>query len=314
MKKMIFLAILLYSFTAMAQTKPNVVTVKGEAVVEWEQQRESKKQAQNRAEELAKVNALEKAFGVAIIQGNSTYVQNKTTGQKTETNTVFNMIGNTMVKGEVIEVLKKDFTDFYDKKKKSEKWEIKCEVEVRAKELTEAAVAFDASPLSGNKKNNKTSEFNENDELFFYFKSPVSGFLSIYVDVTGSNQTQRILPYINVPKDFENGMPVEADKEYIFFSTAKEHDYYPGKNVVVDELTVSAEQEKQEMWRIFIVFSTNPMNKPSLKNPKLQDKNKKIVEAPKELTSEEFQRWKINQQSLRNDIQIKTIDITVSKK
>jgi len=65
----------------------------------------SKAQAEKSALDKATIDALERAFGKAIIQGNSTYIENINDGKKVETHSGFNMISNTYVKGEVIEVL-----------------------------------------------------------------------------------------------------------------------------------------------------------------------------------------------------------------
>ncbi len=75
-------------------------------------------------------------------------------------------------------------------------------------------VQFDALPLACLKLNCKTISFQNNDALYFYFRSPQSGFLSIFID---DNQfSQRLLPYHNMEAKYENGVTVEADKEYFF--------------------------------------------------------------------------------------------------
>ena len=38
----------------------------------------------------ARINAIEKAFGTVIIQGNTTYIENVNSGKKTETKSIFN--------------------------------------------------------------------------------------------------------------------------------------------------------------------------------------------------------------------------------
>ena len=62
--------------------------------------------------QLATIDALEKAFGRVIFQGNATYVTNIQTGQQeAQTNTVFHTIANTFVKGEVVRELDVSFTN-----------------------------------------------------------------------------------------------------------------------------------------------------------------------------------------------------------
>jgi hypothetical protein len=96
---------------------------------------------------LALIDALERAFGRVIIQGNSTYISNITTGKKTESNTVFNTIANTSVKGEVIEFISTEYTDVVGNKrvdgKEVEVTEIKCDVVIKAREIIEAAIEIE---------------------------------------------------------------------------------------------------------------------------------------------------------------------------
>lgn len=313
----VLLLLIPFSAALFAQEDPRTVVVKGESTIEWNMELENKKEVRERALQQAKIDALEKAFGQIVIQGNSTYIKNVQTGQQAETQTVFNMLGQTSVKGEIIELQKEDYK-FIDRKervgndRKTFHYVI-CKIKALAREISPDAINFQAFPLSGNTKNNKTDQFYLGDDIYFYFQSPVSGYVSIYVDISGTGVTERILPYQYVPNDFENGMPVEADKEYIFFSTAREHQYYPKRAVQIDE--IAAYPEKQaEHWRFFVVFSKNPVNKPMLRKPNPEKEEGKIEwELPKRLKSEDFQRWKIKQQSMRSDMQVKVIDVNVTK-
>lgn len=299
------------------QEEPKIVTIRGKSQIEWNPEIESRGEAKERALQRAKVDALKKAFGQLIIQGNSTYVKNVQTGEKAETQSVFNMIGESSVKGEIIELQKKKFTPRERKERVGSEMKtfyyMDCKIKALARELTAEAVKFQAFPLSGDTKNNRTDRFNEGDDVYFYFRSPVTGYISIYVDISGSGITQRILPYQYVPSDFESGMPVEADKEYIFFSGEQEHEYYPERAVQVDEIMAFPDNDN-ELWRFFVVFSRKPIVKPMLDNPGPEKQDGKIKwELPKKMVSEDFQRWKIKQQSTRKDVQVKVIDAIITK-
>lgn len=322
--KPIFLIISLLYFSSTfinAQDKPEIVSVKGEFTVQWYVEKESKEEAEKRAEERASVNALEKAFGTVIVQGNSTYIKNVNTGKKVETTTTFSMIGNTTVGGEIVEIVSKKFK-VHEKKyrRKREKVTdkfIECKIVVNARKLTDAKINFQASPLAAPMKKAVSSSYRDGDDIYFYFRTPVSGYVSIYVDITGQGITQRILPYSDVPPKHENGMKVEADKDYIFFSTKKDHNYYAEDYVIPDEIVASPD-EAHEFWRFFIIFSKTPLNKPNLKkgitkeNLTENERNDKFT-VPKALNSEDFQRWLINNLSYRDDFQRKIIDVTVEK-
>ena len=109
MKKtiLVLLVLLQCPFLIFSQ---RIVKTSGEAQVELPETR-SRQEVKEEAKDLATINALERAFGRIVIQGNSTYISNINTGEKTETNTVFNMIANTSVKGEIVEVIREKYED-----------------------------------------------------------------------------------------------------------------------------------------------------------------------------------------------------------
>ena len=279
----------------------------------------SRSEVENELRKLASIDALEKAFGRVIIQGNSTYITNLQTGQKVETNTVFNTIANTSVKGEVIEVLDETFTDITGIKTIDGRTEIvleiRCNIEIRAREIVTPKVNFDAFPLICTDVKCKTTAFKNNDDFYLYFSSPVSGFITIYLDER--TVTQRLYPYSTMPVEYEGGVPVEADKKYILFSDKPEFNYFPGKRVTPDTYQLYT-NSIQDINRIFIIFSKSLMNKPSLKD--VSEKNLERNDyangyrLPKELASEDFQRWLNSYRSIgQENVQVSIIDITITK-
>ena len=312
-----FLLIVIVSLISFPLFSQEIITTSGEYQLEW-LDTQSKVEVQQKAEQLATVDALERAFGKVIIQGNSTFVQNQMTGQKVETHSGFSSIANTYVKGEVVEVISKVFKEVEGEKTvngKAEKIrEISCNIKVKARELADIPVQFDASPLACLKLNCKTISFQNNDALYFYFRSPQSGFLSIFID---DNQfSQRLLPYHNMEAKYENGVPVEADKEYFFFSS--EINYFGEKNDFVDDKYELATNSSKEINRIFIIFTKSELNKPVLKENlnmgMLSNEEQELkYKLPKAMKSEDFQRWLIDNRSTRDDMAVQIIDITISK-
>ena len=123
-----------------------IIVVHGEAQVPLPEHK-SMMEVKQEAEEYAIVDALEKAFGIAVIEGNTTFIQDVETGERVETNTVFNSIANTLVKGEVIEVIEKQFEEVLgtisiDGKEKHVK-ELKCTVLIRAREYEDNPIDFE---------------------------------------------------------------------------------------------------------------------------------------------------------------------------
>jgi hypothetical protein len=305
------LSIFLCTFLSWAQ-EVKVIQTKGKAQVQWYPERESMTQAKEHALELAKINALENAFGTLIMEGNSVYIENKKTGEKVETKTTFKMIGNTAVKGEIIQVLKTDYKETVRKekinRKKVEITYFECSVVLEAKELTDTKIEIVTYPLNSSKIIRPNTAFYDGDDLFVYFKSPVNGFVTIFLD--DNQQAQCLLPYRKMPKGLEEAMPVIADKEYIFFSDKPEHNYFEDDFFAEDTYQLVSSTEK-DLNELYVIFSKQPLNKPMLNDAK-DDTNKNIL--PRTINSDEFKAWLIKIQQFRNDIQINREIISIEKK
>ncbi len=314
---LIFLFIINFLF---AQENP-VIKVSGKALVQWYPEVESKTDAKNRALQQAKVNAMEDAFGTLIMQGNTIYIENKKTGEKVETNTVFKMIGNTAVKGEIIKVLKEDYKEtvkkenVLGKKKKQKVTYIECTVLLLAKELRNTKIQVETFPLKDTKIIRPVTDFYEGDDFFLYFRSPVNGYLTVYLD--DNVNAQCLLPYRNMPSGFEEAMPIKADKEYVFFSDKPEFNYFDDDFFKEDTYELYANSEK-DINRLYVIFSKKPLNKPILKDDEhkeiLLDLGKENYSLPRVIPSDDFQEWLIKIQQIRDDLVIKTIMISIEKK
>lgn len=306
-KVLLFLALLI-TIPCIAQ-KP--VTTKGSAQIEVSENL-SRFEVKNKVRQLATIDALERAFGRVIIQGNSTYITNLQSGQKVETNTVFNTIANTSVKGEVLEILEEKFTDVNGTKlidgKREPVTEIRCDIEIKAREISTPPVDYTSFPLGCLNERCKTTAFRNNDSLYFYFQSPVSGYLSIYLD--DKTETSCLYPCSGMPAEFEGGVPVAADKKYILFTDKPQFNYFPGRNIIPDTYQLFC-NSSQDMNRFFVIFSKTPLNKPSLKGVR-EIENK--YQLPKSLASEDFQKWLNGYRSMgKAEIQVAIIDITITK-
>lgn len=320
MKKLIIILTLIISlpFLCLSQRKTKktkIVTIKGSWQIELLNTM-SRAEAEEQVTNLAIINALENEFGKVVIQGNSTYVKNNTDGEKIQSQTSFNMIANTTVAGEVVEVLEKNFEDiesFDDNKTK--RIDIKCTVKIKARKKIKTPIEFEAFPLGCTDKKCKTTEFKNYDDFYMYFKSPISGYLTIFLD--DSEESYRLLPYQNTNSKYEGGMPIKADKEYYLFSTDPKYNYDHNPDFEEDTYQLTTEGIK-DLNRLFIIFSKSPLNKPSLeKNINKESLSDKTIEQgfsiPSSLSSEKFQKWLIKNNSIRNDMQIMPIDISITK-
>jgi len=323
-KTILIVWFILLFFGAFAQ-ESRVVTVEGEAQIEFPESK-SLIQVKKEAFDKAKINALERAFGTQVIQGNSTYLKNLSTGEQTRTSTVFNTIANTYVKGDVIDVLDEKYEEISGETKIGGKKkivrEIKCTVRVKARELNETTPEFEALTLDCAGIRCKTTEFKDKGTLFLYFKSPSDGFLSVFLD--DGKVSQCLLPYPNMPRTFENGVPIAGNKGYLLFSTRINPNNPETQDLAgaefkpfIEEYELYAESQFDQN-RLFVIFSKSRLETPSLlqglNSESLSDFEKqKGYKVPKGLNSEDFQKWLIKSQQRKQDLNVMPIDITITK-
>ncbi|OQX99575.1 MAG: hypothetical protein B6I20_09795 [Bacteroidetes bacterium 4572_117] len=312
------ISLLISSFSSAQENK--VIKTKGKALVQWYPDVESKNATKERALQLAKINALENAYGVLVIQGNTVYVENKKTGEKVETNSTFKMIGSTAVKGEIIQVVKTDYKEIKKKEKirgskKKTIIFIECKLELHTKELKNTKIAVETYTLNSTKIIKPITDFYQGDDLFLYFRSPVNGFVTVYLD--DNENAQCLLPYTRMPKGFEEAMPVIADKEYLFFSDKPEFNYFEEDDFFAEDTYELYSSSEKDINRLFVVFSKKPLNKPILNddgNTKvLLELDKENYTLPRVIKSQVFHEWLLKIQQIRDDLVIKNIMISIEK-
>ncbi|MEM7373328.1 MAG: hypothetical protein AAF587_32180 [Bacteroidota bacterium] len=257
----------------------------------------SEQEACQVCKEMAMIEAIEKAFGRVVIQGNSTSIKNTNTGEEVESSQIFNMIAETYVNGEWIRTINESCSRFTDQGK----FWVKCEVKGQVQELQKPKIDLQVKALDCENARCETTEFQDSESFYLYLKSPVDGYVTIYLSDPGT--AQRLLPYSNMPKGQLNAVPIEADEEYIFFSQAKD-----GLNLrgFVDEYELFAASEVDHN-RIFVIFSSEPLVKPSL----YRDDTSSKYEVPMQLETRAFQRWLAEQRQFNQSMQIARLDITI---
>ncbi len=320
MKILNALILLVILFSSAKAQENKVIKAKGKALVQYYPDVESLNATKDRALQLAKINALENVYGVLVIQGNTVYIENKKTGEKVETNTTFKMIGSTAVKGEIIQVVKTDFKEIKKKEKgsglkKKTITYIECKVELHTKELKNTKIEIESFPLNTTKIIKPITDFYEGNDLFLYFRSPVNGFLTVYLD--DDDNAQCLLPYTKMPKGYEEAMPIVADKEYLFFSDKPEFNYFKEDDFFAEDTYELYSNSEKDINRLYVIFSKKPLNKPILK----KDGNKEILlkldkedyTLPRVIKSGNFQEWLLKIQQIRDDLVIKNIMISIEK-
>ena len=307
---------LLLPWRVIAQ-QGRIAQIDGNAQVEYPDNK-SRLQVEKEAEEQATINALENAFGRAVVESNTTYLTNLNTGVKVETSTIFNMIANTYVKGEVLEVVNRKFEEVPAIKvvdgKKVEIRDLKCTILIKARKITETPLDFESFTMACVHIKCRTTDFKDNDPFYLYFKSPATGYLTVFLDDT--KKCQRLIPYSGMGEQFEDGVPIIADQEYFLFTADKKHAYF-GDGYKSDEYILDAENI-QDQNKVFIIFSRTPIPKPSLQKGMGEEdlsENEKQGgwKVPKALPSEDFQQWLLRNRIHNKNIQVKTIAFTITK-
>ena len=254
----------------------------------------TKDEAYRQLEELAKINAIGNAF--------STYVEQEANITVNSGKSDFRIIGSTKVKGEWIETLDLKFTEDFKEEKKPNGIEktlwITCKIKGRIREATPKA-NIEFSTLSCPKINCHTTTYNSGEQLFLEFKSPLDGYLSIYID--DGNTVNRLLPYTSSQNS--SSVRVKADKEYLFFVKGDNNPEF-GKPDEVELFTI----KKQEFNTLYIIFSEVNYYKPMLSQEKFVENGYLI---PKTLSKAKFEEWLSDNRAKLNDFVDRTVNIEI---
>lgn len=261
----------------------------------------TKDEAYEKAEELAMIDAIEKIFG--------TYVEQQTDIIIESGRTNYHIIGTTKVKGEWIRTIDKEFREEIqvvdgDYGKQNITW-VYCEIKGIVKKLIpKADIHF--LTLNCPATECRTNSYYSGEQLYLYFKSPINGYLSVFLD--DGKKIYRLLPYNTMNADNLNAVFIEADKIYILFSMSKEHDYFPGFHV--DELELFT-YSYQEYNYLYLVFAEEPFVKPLLNKSVELPEYKDNFKLPKSLSKREFQEWISDNRAIMDSFQDIKIKISI---
>jgi hypothetical protein len=241
--KFILTLFLMTATTALVAQK--IVTESGEAQVRMESNM-TEDETRNRAEELAKINAIENAFG--------TYTEQQMDMTIKDGMTHFNIIGTTKVKGDWIETTSIKFSEDFKKSKTDKGFVttkyVTCTIKGKVrKSIPRAALEYEI--LNGPSLLSRTRSYFHEEQLYVYFKSPVNGFLSIFLE--DDEAVYRLLPYMNMSDNYQSGVPIKSDTDYLFFSP--NDNSFSGN--AVDEPRLLTLKTDIEYNFIYIIFSSN---------------------------------------------------------
>lgn len=274
-----------------------IVNSNGEANIRVEQSM-SVDEAYEMAEQLAKIDAIENAFG--------TYTEQQMDMTIRDGQTSFDIIGTTKVLGEWVETTNKKFTENFNTEdtkygRRDVKY-IKCNIRGKVrKSIVKAKLEHEI--LNAPYLHARTQEFLNDEQLYIYLKSPVDGFLSIYLD-DGTNAF-RLLPDTYSPRLYGSGVYIKGDLEYFFF--APNRNSLPQQDVEEYEMFTNKEIEHNY---IHIVFSEQKFVKPILKG-KEKDEEKVL---PKSLTTKKFKEWLSENRASSESFQDIMVNVSIEEK
>lgn len=232
--------------------------------------------ARQTAIERARLEALATAFGTSVSQVNTTSMTNSN-GQSELS---FMSSGGSEVKGEWLEDTREPVAEpFYEQGMLC----IKARVWGKAREIVGAAIDIDTRVLrNGLDTRFESSDFRDGDDLFLYFRTPVKGYLTIYL-VDAEQEAFCLLPYM---RDTNGKAEVMNNVDYVFFSPqaadVNKH--------LVDEYTMTCNRGIEQN-EIYVIFSPNEFAKA---NDRQTDMN-----LPRELPFADFQKW-LNRNRMRD--------------
>lgn len=276
------------AITAFAQ---NTKTVEG-SYIYHAPENVTLEQAKRTALDRAKIQALADAFGTIVSQTNSTHVENRN-GQS---DVDFLSIGGSEVKGEWIETIGKPvFKIFYEQ----EMLVVSVIVKGKAREFVSAGIDFKARVLRNGTDDKFESElFNNGDDLYLSFLSPVNGYLAVYL-VDSDRKAFCLLPYRNQ----QNGQcTVKANLRYVFFSIKDAPDDI---RPYVDEYTLTASRSS-ETNQLYVIFSPQPFTKAT--------DNAADDLLPRELSFENFQKWLVKCRTIDKGMNLKMFMLNIKSK
>lgn len=227
-------------------------------------------EAKRTALERAKQSAIADAFGTVVTQSNSTIITN----ENGKSGSRFLSLGGSEVKGEWIETTQEpQYQISYDQGMLV----VSVTVSGRIREIVSANIDIVAKVLrNGTEEKFESNEFRSGDDMYLYFKSPIDGYLTVYLLDETTQEVFSLLPY---RASGDGAYRIEHDKSYILFS-AKDESSKPN---IVDEYTMTCSREK-EFNDLYIIFSPNPFTKANSKGARDEA-------LPRQLGYEEFVKW-----------------------
>lgn len=283
---MICLSALLFHICFAGKVK----TVEGEYIF-YAPENMSPAEARRVALERAMITAIANEFGTLVSQNSSSVIKN----DGSDSQNSFFSIGGSEVKGEWIRTIgEPEYAISYEQ----DMLVVKVKVKGEACEIESASIDLDVRLLK-NKADLKfeSREFQNNDDIFLYFKSPENGYLAVFLLDETSAEVSMLLPY---EASGQSSYPVKRGKPYIFFSEntcdASEADKVENYILVCNN--------DVEYNSVYLVFSPNKFTSPH--------SDMRNLDVPV-LSYEEFNKWLVKNRKRDREMNIQTITVKIKK-
>lgn len=306
-QKTILLPLLLFFLTATAKSPKSVIVVDTITYVyRSNDPDESSKSAQEHAIEYAKRALLEKCFGVNV----SSVVEFITSEQNHKgefiTDETFYSKNSSITKGEWLETLAEEVRR---KGHNGEYWEVEVFLKGKLRELRSNPVDLEVMSINhGNYKHNErgmqigipTTSFKHDDCLSVRFRTPISGYVSIFLRDDTKDVVNTLLPYEN-----SDGFASEVknNKEYLFLSADP---MYPFSSPVVLQTEKEIEHNT-----LIVVFSQKRFHT-SLSNQG-EKTSEGYIPLP-DVALPKFQKWLQALRGFDETVQVQEILLTIKNK
>ncbi len=267
-------------------------TVSGFAEVEllpgWSIER-----AQKQAQQLAILDALQKAFPTDVARSSKYIIQNRTQGAEAQTQTFFHLTADQYLSGEWLQTLE---ARYQTEVRNGQVW-VSCKIRGRARPRSQPPLPLEVRTLRCRDTACTTTDFLAGDPLYLRFRSPVAGYLQVFWEDAG--RIYRLLPYQN---QRQQAWRIQADTTYLFFAPDPQR---RSEAFITDELLLTAD-EPEELHRLYVVFAPQPLGAP----PEQFDPNTGFHTI--ELAA--FQEWLLSERLRLPDLNLRYVDISVRKR
>jgi hypothetical protein len=245
----------------------------------------------------AQNDAIAEAFGLSMSESNDIFISNI----DGKSSTSFHSTSQGSVRGVW---LADETAPKYEKFLQDGRDWVKVTVKGKAREIVSAGIDFEVAPIRYKAdKELATDVFKNGDDFFLYFKSPVDGYLTVFLFDIAAGEAFCLLPYQDSGK---GAYPIKVNEEYYFFST----NHAQAGEGKVDELVMTcAEGKPEEYNQLFIVFSPNPYAKKMATTGQKQLTDELVI--PSSLEYKDFNKWLMKCQQKDEQMEVRRIPIKI---